>query len=480
MIKTQKEKIKNSGQIYTPNFIVNNMLNIVGYHDNNILEKNIIDNSCGDGAFLIEIVRRYCRAFYKKYGKNSNKILKKHLEKYIHGIEIQKEEKEKCVFNLDCEVGIFGLSDVKWDVICADALSVDSYNGKMDFVVGNPPYVRVHNLNENYEKVKRYKFAQNGMTDLYIVFFEIGFKMLNKHGKMCLITPSSYLKSNAGLELRKYIFENKNLTKVIDLEHFQPFDATTYTIISLFEIGNSNHQIEYYTYDITQKKAKRAENLDYSEVFIGGKMYFSKKENLKLLKEIESYNDKNKANFDVKNGFATLADDVFINDFNFKDGTISVFKASTGKWHRCIFPYDEKGNPIGLEKLRQNSKLYDYLIKNKTRLEKRSLEKGSSWFLFGRTQGIKDVYKNKIAINTIIKNVNSIKLETVPSGSGVYSGLYILSNLSLDEIEKNIRNNDFLEYIKLLKNYKSGGYYTFSSSDLKKFLNYKLTKQCYG
>ena len=93
MTKTLKEKIKNNGQVYTPDFIVSNMLDFAGYGDEEILERNIIDNSCGNGAFLVEVVRRYCTAFNKKYGKNNNKKLKEHLEKYIHGIEIQGEEK---------------------------------------------------------------------------------------------------------------------------------------------------------------------------------------------------------------------------------------------------------------------------------------------------------------------------------------------------------------------------------------------------
>ncbi len=473
--KKIKENIKNTGQIYTPDFIVRNILDIAGYNDNNILEKNVIDNSCGNGAFLIEIVKRYCEVFYKKYGKSDKAKLKEHLEKYIHGIEIQDIEIRECITNLNKEAQIFGLSDIKWDLICADTLSVDSYNGKMDFVVGNPPYVRVHNLNESYKKVKEFKFAQKGMTDLYIVFFEISLKMLNKSGKMCLITPSSFLKSGAGAELRKYIFENKTLTKAVDLEHFQPFNATTYTMITLFEMGKSNNHIEYYTYDEFDKQPKKIEVLNYADVFIDEKIYFSKKENLMLLQEIELYNTENKPNFDVKNGFATLADDVFINDFNFGNKTISVLKASTGKWHKCFFPYNEEGQPISFAEISQHSELHNYLIENREILEKRSLEKNSEWFLFGRSQGIKDVFKNKVAVNTIVKDVGSLRIESVPSGSGVYSGLYILSNLSFNKIKENI-GSEFLEYIKLLKNYKSGGYYTFSSGELKKFLNYKIAK----
>ena len=52
----------------------------------------------------------------------------------------------------------------------------------MDYVLGNPPYVRVHNLGDSFDLIKNFLFAQNGMTDLYIVFYEIGLRMLNKDG----------------------------------------------------------------------------------------------------------------------------------------------------------------------------------------------------------------------------------------------------------------------------------------------------------
>lgn len=36
------------------------ILDTAGYQGNAILQKHILDNSCGDGAFLCEIVHRYC------------------------------------------------------------------------------------------------------------------------------------------------------------------------------------------------------------------------------------------------------------------------------------------------------------------------------------------------------------------------------------------------------------------------------------
>lgn len=50
-------KIRNEGAVYTPKNIVNLMIDVIGYNSSeNILKKHIMENSCGDGAFLVEIV----------------------------------------------------------------------------------------------------------------------------------------------------------------------------------------------------------------------------------------------------------------------------------------------------------------------------------------------------------------------------------------------------------------------------------------
>ena len=110
-------------------------------------------------------------------------------------------------------------------------------------------------------------------------------------------------------------------------------------------------------------------------------------------------------------------------------------------------------------------------------MTKRSIASPDEWHGFGRTQGIKDVYKPKVAVNTLLRDVNDIKLVPSPPGTGVYSGLYVLSELSYDEIKALICTSDFVNYVSLLKKYKSGGYYAFSSKDLKRYLEYADAKR---
>ena len=464
--------IKHSGQVFTPNFIVENMLNLCSYNTNEILRKHIIDNSCGDGAFLYQIVSMYCDFYLKE--KNDKEELKNELQIYIHGIELDNIAFENCIFNLNEIAKQYGIEDVNWDIKHADALTVTDYDRKMDFVIGNPPYVRVHNLEENFNAVKSFHFANGGMTDLYLVFFELGFRMLKKDGKLCYITPSSWLNSLAATNMRSYLFQHKKLVGLIDLEHFQAFEGiTTYTLISFFDNSTCSDSFDYYIYDGVLLKNNFIDKLSYKDVMIDKEFYLSTQSELHHLKNIKF--DGYPMLCKVKNGFATLADKVFIGNIPFDEFTIPVIKASTGKWYKGFFPYDKDGKPLSKSKIFKNETVANYLNSKKVELLKGNSEnKKNDWYLYGRTQALKDVYANKISINTILKDVSSIKLNEVEAGKGLYSGLYILTEVPFYEIEAIIKSDDFINYIKALKKYKSGGYYTFNSKDLEYFLNYKL------
>ena len=468
--------VKQHGRVYTPDYLVRLILDYGGYYGAGLLGKHTIDNSCGDGAFLKEVVKRYCSVFREQSDDLSK--LKRDLEKYIHGIELDTHECEACIQNLNEIAAGFGLSDIRWDVINGDTLTIDKYNGKMDFVFGNPPYVRVHNLEGSYDAVKNFRFAEQGMTDLFIVFFEIGFNMLSKEGIMCLITPSSWLSSKAGSHLRLYVKQHNNLSGLIDLEHFQPFEATTYTLISRFQSPQSFESIDYCNFDDEKVTKRNLCSLSLKDISIGDSFYLAKEDKLAELRAIKTGHSYPYVS--VKNGFATLADKVFIGDFGFSEGTIEILKASTGKWSKCIYPYDSNGKPIPLDMFMRNKSAYKHLLAHVDKLaNNRNIENNKEWYLFGRTQALNDVSKKKYAINTIIKDKDSIKLEIVPEGKGLYSGLYILTEIEFEEIQKLIVSEDFINYIKLLRNYKSGGYYTFSSKDIEQYLNYKLSKK-YG
>lgn len=134
-----------------------------------------------------------------------------------------------------------------------------------------------------------------------------------------------------------------------------------------------------------------------------------------------------------------------------------------------------QGNRSSREAVFSHPDVADYLNRNKKELLKKHTERENpDWYLYGRTQAIRDVFERKYSINSIIKDVSSIRLIDVPAGSGLYSGLYILSRVPYDVLKSAVESKDFIDYLAMLKNYKSGGYYTYGSKDLEQYLNYKI------
>ena len=119
-------------------------------------------------------------------------------------------------------------------------------------------------------------------------------------------------------------------------------------------------------------------------------------------------------------------------------------------------------------------KVQKYFNEHKKDLIKENTKVDSTWYAFGRTQAINDVKFNKYSINTTIKDIKSIKLNKVKSGQGMYSCLYLLTEVPFEKLKKIICSEKFVEYLNVLNKCKSGGYFTFSSKDLAKFVKCSL------
>ena len=182
-------KKKKDGKIFTPEPIVKHMLyNEMWRHHE--LDQHIIDNSCGDGAFLCEIVSDYCET-YKFEHMRKGSDLKTTLETYIHGIEIDPVEHKKCLENLDAVAEKYGVKGVKWDVQNRDALSCHDYDGKMDYVIANPPYIRSGIIPTLMPEVRDHEphIALDGGEDGLDIYRRIAqgaHKHLRKHGMIFL------------------------------------------------------------------------------------------------------------------------------------------------------------------------------------------------------------------------------------------------------------------------------------------------------
>lgn len=88
---------------------------------------------------------------------------------------------------------------------------------KFDIVIGNPPYIDAEAIVKLYgkdfrEQISKEYNSAKGNWDLYIPFFDIGFKLLQENGVLTYITPDKWLSKDFGNQLRKNsIYQMKSL-----------------------------------------------------------------------------------------------------------------------------------------------------------------------------------------------------------------------------------------------------------------------------
>ena len=116
------EAIKKNGEVFTPSWLVENMLDKLPQEVFTDKKKTFLDNSCGNGQFLYEVLKRKMEYLCKKQ-KISIKEAHKIALSTIYGCELDKDNAEECRLRLLNGSTSKELRDiVDNNIITADAL----------------------------------------------------------------------------------------------------------------------------------------------------------------------------------------------------------------------------------------------------------------------------------------------------------------------------------------------------------------------
>lgn len=107
---------------------------------------------------------------------------------------------------------------------------------KFDLVIGNPPYMRVQGVQQtqgDYVPYYRDKYqSARGSFDLYALFIERGYELLNKQGEFAYIVPHKFFQAAFGQSLRELLTQRSALRQIVRFGSEQVFnEATTYTCL---------------------------------------------------------------------------------------------------------------------------------------------------------------------------------------------------------------------------------------------------------
>jgi len=170
----------------------------------------------------------------------------------------------------------FRLNRFDWNSRTRGFGRVIEERGGFDCIIGNPPYIRVQELNrwapEECEYYKwRYEAARQGNYDIYVVFVERAMQLLARDGLLGFIMPHKYWQARYGAGLRGLISRGRHLRSVIDFTHEQVFtDATTYTAIHVMDRAGNGGPVDYARVTALTDGASQCEALDRGAAAVPG------------------------------------------------------------------------------------------------------------------------------------------------------------------------------------------------------------------
>ncbi len=473
----QEKLIKEDGVIYTPMYIVKEMIKIADPSK----EMNILEPSCGHGIFLIGLLE-----FMKnKYFFSGEELLEWFKNKVV-AIEISEntviEARNilsayfKKHFSLDVNVNYFSNINIE------DSLKFNVIN-EIDLCIGNPPYIRAKNLEATYLKYIKlnYSSCSKGTIDIYFAFIE---KYINVAKKLVFITPNSFLTSKSGKVLKEKILTG--LEYLIDFKEKKIFkDASVYTCIFMF--SKSSNKIDFlYGNDVGNVSLiSKDKYINYDSEHCDG-----------------IYQD-------VLSGIATLADNVFLvkKDENgkfyaFFDNTqyeiekemvVPYLKLTKIKSNDdlnnidyMIYPYDCNKKIITEDIIsKQFPLLYSYLLRVKEKLSQRDkgkTDKYESWYAYGRKQGLHNINTDKV-INIpmmIGAECKPIRLDISnlikTYGKIVFTSGYLIPEINVNIDYSHLLGKDFVDFAKENGKVwpgKNECYYSLTVKQIKSFKKIK-------
>lgn len=495
-----------NGAIYTPTYIKDYIVKkCLERRSKDYADLLIADISCGCGGFLVTAAIEL-----KKRGLSYKYIYSKN----IYGLDITGYSVERSKIVLSILALQEGEDDnFAFNLYTGDAIVFDWNNANdnvkkncgLDLIVGNPPYVCSKNISlDTKQLLKRWSVSSIGNTDLYIPFFQIGLTHLSAGGILGYITVNSFIKSLNGRELRKFFSANRIDLSIINFGGEQIFSGrSTYTCIC-FITNNKTDYVKYISSNSRSIESIHKTNytkVKYEDINDGQGWTLSSDSVRNNILKIETTGKPLGDIVDIKNGFATLRNNIFVfkpvredKNYFYANSNGMEFKIEREICRDAIKPNILKSaNEIEeiIEKIifpyklsmENNLKLFDekylmqnypcaylYLLNNKEELAKRDKgnKKYENWFAFGRNQALK-VSGYKLFFPYI-----SDKPYFVFSDNKdllFYNGYAIVSNdkRQLRILEKILNSNVFWYYITNNSKPYSSDYYALAKNHIKYF-----------
>lgn len=214
------------GEVFTRRWIVDLILDLAGFSPSRDLgAMTAVEPACGVGAFLVPMVERLsssCRAHGRSLTDLTNAI------RAFDLLGRNVEESRRLVVKL--------LIEDQWDADDAaavtdvwvregDYLLTEDIPTEVDFVIGNPPYIRLEDVPP--DRTAAYRAAcptMTGRADIYVGFFEVALRTLRPGGTLAFICADRWMRNQYGRDLRQAVASGFSIEASVTMHDVDAFE----------------------------------------------------------------------------------------------------------------------------------------------------------------------------------------------------------------------------------------------------------------
>jgi adenine-specific DNA-methyltransferase len=212
------------GVVYTKHWVVELLLDLAGYSAGaNLVDAVAVEPAAGEGAFLVPMIERLadsCRRLGRPISDCRHSLIAYELD------EGSADRARKLAAEVLLKHGVTASTaeDLAKSWVRAGDYLFDSMAVEADFVIGNPPYVRLENIPEETALLYRDAYpTMCGRADLYVAFFEAALRQLKQGGVCAFICADRWMRNQYGAGLRELITSAFAVDVVIEMHNADAF-----------------------------------------------------------------------------------------------------------------------------------------------------------------------------------------------------------------------------------------------------------------
>ncbi|QYX78985.1 Eco57I restriction-modification methylase domain-containing protein [Streptomyces akebiae] len=214
------------GEVFTRRWVVDLILDLLGYTaDKDLCDAKLVEPACGTGAFLAAVTSRIsasCRTHNRPLEDALAAV--RALDLLDRNVEQSRVVVEKQLVEEGWQTEEARQVAAAW-VEQGDYLLQPDADHRADYVVGNPPYIRLEDVPD--DRMAAYRTAcstMGGRADIYVGFYEVALRSLNPGGRLGFICADRWMRNQYGRRLRQLVTSHFSMDLALVMHDVDAFE----------------------------------------------------------------------------------------------------------------------------------------------------------------------------------------------------------------------------------------------------------------